>query len=324
METSWKKNVAFFLSGQALSLFGSSLVQYAIAWHITLETQSGSMMTIAVIIGFIPTFVMSPVGGVLADRYNRKWVITLADGVIALATLILAILFILGYTSVWLLFVFSGIRALGTGVQTPAVNALIPQITPQEQLVRVNGINSTIQSITMVAAPALSGVMLTFASIEALFFIDVFTAAIGICLVFLFVQVASPVAIASDAATPPSNYVRDIKEGFAYIRRHGYVLRICLLTAGFLFAATPMAFLTILQVTRKFGAEVWRLTANEIVFSSGMILGGMIISTWGGFKNKVYSMALSCALCGVGSVLLGLMSDFTLYLVCMGSLGVVM
>ena len=83
----WKRNIILFLSSQTISLFGSSLVQYAIMWHITLTTESGMMMTLFIICGFIPTFILSPVAGVWADRYNRKILIILADGLIATVNL---------------------------------------------------------------------------------------------------------------------------------------------------------------------------------------------------------------------------------------------
>ena len=84
LKENWLKNIILFLSSQTISLFGSSLVQYAIMWHITLTTESGLMMTLYIICGFIPTFILSPVAGVWADRYNRKMLIILADGLIAL------------------------------------------------------------------------------------------------------------------------------------------------------------------------------------------------------------------------------------------------
>lgn len=90
----WKRNISVFLTSQTISLFGSSIVQYAIMWYITLTTQSGIMMTIAILCGFVPTFLLSPFAGVWADRYNRKMLIILSDSAIALATLILAILFL--------------------------------------------------------------------------------------------------------------------------------------------------------------------------------------------------------------------------------------
>ncbi|MFA7132482.1 MAG: MFS transporter, partial [Bacteroidales bacterium] len=113
MNNSWIKNTALFLGSQTISQFGSSLVQYAIMWHITLETKSGIMMTISIISGFLPTFFLSPFAGVWADRFNRKKIIILSDSFTAFATLILAILFLLGHNYIWLLFVVSAIRSVG-------------------------------------------------------------------------------------------------------------------------------------------------------------------------------------------------------------------
>lgn len=116
MNRNWKKDIVLFLSSQTISLFGSSLVQYAIMWYVTMNTQSGVMMTVYIICGFLPTFFLSPFAGVWADRYDRKKLIIAADSAIALATLILAIVFMLGYREMWLLFVVAAIRALGAGV----------------------------------------------------------------------------------------------------------------------------------------------------------------------------------------------------------------
>lgn len=125
LKENWLRNIVLFLSSQTISLFGSSLVQYAILWHITLTTESGLMMMIYIICGFIPTFILSPVAGVWADRYNRKVLIVVADGMIAFATLILAILFMQGFDAIWLLFVMVAIRAFGAGVQMPAFRSCL-------------------------------------------------------------------------------------------------------------------------------------------------------------------------------------------------------
>jgi len=86
LDRNWKKNIILFLTSQAISYFGSALVQYAITWYITLKTQSGMMMTIAIICGFLPTFFLSPFAGVWSDRYRRKIPIILSDSTIAVAT----------------------------------------------------------------------------------------------------------------------------------------------------------------------------------------------------------------------------------------------
>ena len=162
----WKRKITLFLSSQSISLFGSSIVQYAIMWHITLTTQSGLMMTLFIICGFIPTFLLSPFAGVWADRYNRKILIMLSDSLIALATLVLAILYLAGFQYIWLLFVIAAIRAFGTAVQTPAGGAILPQLVPEDRLMRVNGVHSTLQATISFMSPMVSAALLSFTTLE--------------------------------------------------------------------------------------------------------------------------------------------------------------
>ncbi|MBB6214497.1 DHA3 family macrolide efflux protein-like MFS transporter [Anaerosolibacter carboniphilus] len=310
-----------FLLSQTLSLFGSSLVQYAIMWYITLNTKSGVMMTVSIICGFVPTFFLSPFAGVWADRYNRKILIMLSDAFIAVVTLVLAILFLLGYDSMGLLFVMSAFRAIGSGIQTPAIGAFIPQITPEDQLTKVNGINGSIQAMVMLISPMLSGALLTMASIEAIFFIDVLTAGIAVLVLLIFLKVPAH-GKAQDAQG--ISYFKDLREGVLYIRDHAYVRKFFVFCAFFFFLAAPVAFLTPLQVTRSFGGAVWRLTAIEITFSLGMMLGGVIMASWGGFPNKIYTMTLSSFVIGICTLALGIVPIFWLYLLIMGIVGIVM
>ncbi|WP_339294073.1 MFS transporter [Paenibacillus sp. FSL W7-1279] len=314
----WKRNIILFLSSQTLSLFGSALVQYAIMWYITLTTQSGLMMTLYIICGFIPTFLLSPFAGVWADRYNRKSLIMIADAMIAVVTLILAITFMLGYQAVWLLFVISAVRALGAGIQTPAVGAILPQIVPQEKLTKVNGINGSLQALTMFVAPIVSAALLTMATIEVIFFIDVVTAAIAIFTLFVFLKIPLHKK-ASD--TQSTGYLDDFKEGLAYIKQHAFLKSFFIFFAIFFVLMAPAAFLTPLQVTRSFGDDVWRLTAIEIAFSVGMMAGGGIIASWGGFKNKVYTMAIASLIMAVSTFALGIVPVFWIYLAIMAVFG---
>jgi DHA3 family macrolide efflux protein-like MFS transporter len=319
----WKKNTALFLIGQALSLFGTMVVQYAIMWHITLKTQSGSMMTLFTVAGFLPMFFISPFAGVWADRFNRKYIINIADGAIAFFSLLAAVFIMVGVDSIVILLFCAVIRSLGQGVQMPAVGSFIPDIVPQEQLPTINGFQGSIQSFITLTAPAISGAMMAFAPLETLFFLDVITALIGISIVLFFVK--TPKKETSILETPEhkgTSYFHDLKEGIKYIRKHGYVLRMIILSAVFLFFFAPAALLTPLQVTRNFGNDVWRLSAIEIIFSVGMMAGGILIGIWGGFKNRIYTMTLSCGLCGLLAAGLGLAPNFLLYLVIMAVMGV--
>ena len=317
----WKKNIILFLGSQTISLFGSSLVQYAIMWHITLTTQSGLMMTISIICGFVPTFILSPFAGVWADRYNRKLLIILSDSLIAISTLILAILFLMGYDSLWLLFVMSAVRAIGTGIQGPAVGAILPQLVPENQLTKVNGTNGSIQALIMLISPMVSAALLTVASMEIIFFIDVITAAIAIFILLAFLDI--PVH-AKALQKQTTSYFIDLQEGFTYIKNHAFLKKFFLFFAIFFVLAAPVAFLTPLQVTRSFGNDIWRLTATEITFSIGMMIGGIFMASWGGFKNKIHTMTLSCLIFGACTFALGVIPVFWVYLIFMGVVGVVM
>jgi len=321
MTNKWKKDVGLFILSQTLSLLGSSLVQYAIFWYITLNTKSGIMMTISSICGFLPTFFLAPFAGVWADRYNRKILIILADLFIALATLVMAILFFMGYESLALLFVMSALRSVGTGIQTPAVSAFVPQMVPEDKLTKVMGINGSIHSVVLLISPMISGALLTIVPLESIFFIDVVTAAIAVIVLGVFLKVPAHAKAQNPQAV---SYFKDLKEGIRYIGAHTYVKKFFVFCAVFFFMVAPAAFLTPLQVTRSFGDEVWRLTAIEIAFSSGMILGGIIIASWGGFKNRIYTMTLSCVVCGICTLALGLVPLFWIYLAIMAAFGVVM
>ncbi|HDR7322632.1 MULTISPECIES: MFS transporter [Bacillus cereus group] len=309
-ENNWRMNIILFLTAQTISLFGSSLVQYAIIWYITLTTSSGAMLTISTVCGFLPQIAISLFAGVWIDHYDRKKMIMLSDGIIAIATLILAILFLTGYKSIWMLFIVLLIRSAGTGVQTPAVNALIPQIVPKDYLMKVNGINSSITSLIMFLSPAVSAVILSVTSIETTFFIDVITAIIGISIMFI-IQVEGHVNV---GGKQKSN-LQGIKEGFAYLKENVCMKRLLVLLIIIMILISPAAFLTPLMVTRSFGAEMWRLTASEMTFSAGAAAGGVLIAAWGGFRNRMHTTALACALYGLLMVGLGIAPVFIMYLV---------
>lgn len=316
----WKRKTLLFMTSQAISLFGSMLVSYAILWRITLDTQSGFVMTLYLLFGFLPTFFLSPFAGVWADRYDRKRLIMLADGLIATATLVMALFFLSGYRDLWLYFVIALIRALGSAVQTPAVSALLPQIVPEERLMKTNGLFSSLNSSIMLISPMISGALLSFASIEMILMIDVVTAIAAILVMF---TMKIPAHVRSEA-NPNQQYWQDLVAGIRYIRRHEYIGRFFIYITLLFFMVTPVAILTPLQVTRSFGEDIWRLTAIEVVFSSGMLAGGLLIASWGGFRNRIKTIAFSTLMVGVTTFLLGVVPHFWIYLGIMAVTGVTM
>ena len=313
----WKRKIGLFLSSQSISLFGSSIVQYAIMWHITLTTQSGMMMTLFIICGFIPTFLLSPFAGVWADRYNRKILIMLADSFIAIATFVLAILYLAGFQYIWLLFVIAAIRAFGTAVQTPAVGAILPQIVPEDKLMRINGVNGSLQAAIMFISPMISAALLSVSTLELILFVDIITAIIAV-LTLSFLKMEKQQVVSAEQ----TDYLADFKAGLHYIREHAFLKNIFLFFAILFFLMAPASFLTPLQVTRSFGDDVWRLTVIELTFSVGMIVGGGLIAVWGGMKNHIHTMVISGFVFGVCTLAFGIAPNFLLYSIIMFICGI--
>lgn len=312
------KRTFLFLTGQTVTLFGSSLVQYAISWHILLTTKSGLMMSIATLCGFLPQVLISLFSGVWADRYNRKRLIIIADSMIAICTAVLAVLFTIGYTEIWLLFVVSAIRSLGAGVQAPAVGALLPELVPQEKLMRVNGINASIQSIMMLISPAVAGGLYSITGLGPIFWVDIVTAAIGISLLLVLKVLPREVTEHKE-----EHFFRELYNGFHYVAKTKWLRQFFsyYLITSLMFA--PSVFLSPLMIARSFGDEPWRLVAHETVFFIGSIVGGLFVSTLGSkLRNKMHMIIISLVNFGVTTLILGFSPNFWFYLGVMLLMGV--
>lgn len=312
-DANWKKNTALFIGGQAITLIGSMVVMYAIFWHITLETKSGTMMMLYMLVGVLPMSFISPLGGVWADRYNRKNVINIADGVVTLASIAVAAAIMFDRLNFEILLACAAVRALGQGVQMPAASAVIPQIVPASHLTKVNGIQSSVMSFCQLASPMLGGALMMFMPLQTMFLLDVVTATIGMSILHFLVRVPS---VKKDKTLDKSDagYYKEFIGGLRYVRHHKFILRLMIFIVAYSILVTPAAFLTPLQVARKFGDEIWRLTTIEIAFSSGMIAGGALLAMWGGFKNRIFTVILFCFLDGIASISLGVMPNFWIYI----------
>lgn len=175
----WRRTILLFLTSQCITLFGSTLVQMALVWYAAMETASGAWVAAFTVCSYLPQFLVSFPGGVWADRFHRKMLIIGADAAIALATLgmVLAIPHISSEPALLGgLLIMSVVRSLGAGVQTPAVNAVIPQLVPGDQLMRYNGINAAMQSLVNFAAPTAAGAVFAVSTLRTTLMIDIVTA----------------------------------------------------------------------------------------------------------------------------------------------------
>lgn len=313
-----RKKVALFLMSQSITLFGSSLVQFAIIWYVTLVTSSGIWVSALTIAAYVPQFVISFFSGVWADRYSKKKLIIVSDSVIALATLILVILIpYIGegrYLLAALVFI-SVVRSLATGVQTPAVNAALPLLVPENMLMKCNGINATIQSFVQFAAPVAAGILLSFGTLRETLMLDILTAVIGI-------SILSMVAIPFPKMEEAPALFSEMKDGFIYAVKERFVGRLLVIFGIFIFLCVPAGFLATLFVSRYYGATYWYLTMVEVIGFIGMAVGGVLLGIWGGFKNHVKTLVIGMAAFGALAVGMGLVENFILYLALMAVYGI--
>ena len=318
-QTNWKSQAMLFLISQCITLFGSTLVQMAIVWYVTIQTSSGVWVAAFTVCSYLPQFLISFVAGVWADRHSRKKLIIGADSLIALVTflMVLAIPHITDKTVVLGgLLVMSVIRSFGAGIQTPAVNAVIPQLVPEDQIMRFNGINATMQSVVQFAAPAAAGVLLTINTLSSTLIIDTATAIVGIGLL-------SAVIIPKQAIQNKGTSVfLDMKIGIKYTLSDKLIGKVLTVYGLFIFLCVPAGFLSQLFVSRVYGETYWYLSAVELAGFIGMVAGGILMSIWGGFKSRVTTMSVGLIAFGSLAIGMGLSKQFALYLTLMIIYGV--
>ena len=317
--TGWKGRAVLFLVSQSITLFGSTLVQMAIVWYATVATDSGAWVAAFSICSYLPQFAVSFIGGVWADRFPRRLLIAGADLGIAGVTLIMIFLmpvFSEGPELLPVLLMLSLIRSVGAGIQTPAVNATVPLLAPEDKRMRFNGINAAMQSAVQFAAPAVAGAVLAAGTLRSTLWLDVGTAALGVALLLRVPLPLAPKGSASDSLR------RSLRDGIAYAARERAVGRLLAIYGAFVFFCVPGGFLAGLHVSRTFGDSYGYLTVTELAGFAGMTAGGLLMGLWGGFSQKERTLRTGLAAFGALSVLMGFAARFDAYLALMALYGV--
>ena len=317
--TCWQKRILLFLTSQCITLFGSTLVQMALVWYATMQTASGVWVAAFTVGSYLPQFLISFIGGVWADRYHRKKLIIGADMLIAFATFIMVLAIphissepaLLGG-----LLVMSVVRSFGAGIQTPAVNAVIPQLVPAQELMRYNGINATVQSVVNFAAPAAAGAVFAVSTLRTTLMIDIVTAIMGTGLLSCLVLPKQ------DTSFEKSGVLSDMKIGVRYAFSDRGIGKLLIIYGLFTFFCVPAGYLAGLLVRRVFGDTYWYLTAVEVVGFAGMMAGGVAMSTWGGFRSREKTLAAGLLAFGSFAIGMGFSKNFILYLGLMAFYGV--
>jgi len=314
----WATRFFTIWSGQALSLFGSALVQFALIWWLTQKSGSATVLAIATLVGMLPQIVIGPFAGALVDRWNRRIIMIVADGTIAAFSLLLAYLFATGTVQVWHVYAIMAVRALGGAFHFPAMSASTPLMVPKEQLTRINGLNQALQGVNSLIAPPVGALLLGVLPTQGILMIDVGTALFAI-LPLLFLSVPQPERREEQLGVK-TNLFKDVRDALAYIRTIPGFTAIIFMALFLNFLLVPSGALVPLLVTKYFGKGAIELGLVESVMGVGIITGGILLSIWGGFKKKIVTSLTGIIGLGIGVMLTGLAPANLFLLVLIGNL----
>ncbi len=321
----WAPRFFTIWTGQAFSLLGSQLVSFAIIWWLTQTTGSATVLATASLVGLLPQIVLGPLTGALVDRWSRRLTMIVADGLIALATIVLAVLFALGHVQIWQVYSLLFIRSVCGGFHWPAMQASTSLMVPKEHLSRIQGLNQMLQGGMNIASAPLGALLLAWLPMEGILAIDVFTAMLAIIPLFFF-QVPQPERLDLQPGTQAKSSVwQDLRAGLRYVWGWPGLMLIGIMATVINFLLTPAFTLLPILVTKHFNGQAIQLATLESFSGIGFIVGGLILSAWGGFKRRILTSLVGLFAMGLGCLVMGLLpsSAFTIAVATMLYIGIV-
>ncbi len=306
-------------SGQAVSLLGSQLVQFAIIWWLTQETGSATVLATATLVGLLPQVFLGPLIGTLIDRWNRKLILFCADAATATATMVLIYLFASDAVQIWHIYALLFVRAVGGGFHYPTMMATTALMVPKEHLTRIQGINQMLNGgLNIISAP-LGAILLTTLPMQGILAIDVVTALFAIAPLF-FIAIPQPkVQVSPDGDGRRSSVWQEMGVGFRYVLGWPGMLILMGMAALINLLLTPAATLTALLVSQHFRGTAIHLAWMEAALGVGVIVGGITLGVWGGFKRRIATSLTGLLIMGAAVIVLGWVPS-SLFAVAVGSM----
>ena len=296
----WWAVVAVIWSGQAFSIITSGASGWAIIWHVT--TTEGSALTLAIVMALsqLPLGLLAPLGGVAADRYNRRTVMIISDLGAGGMSLALGALAWLGHGSFALICLFAALRSCFQAFHFPAMSAAMPMLVPEKHLMRVNTLDQAIGSIANIGSPAIGIALYTAFGLPytlGLEFVGALLAVAGLALA----------RIPSVEAEMPPTIMGQIREGWRALSVNvGLVYLIVALTAGMM-VFEALAAVYPLMAQQYFGADGAMVSVAEAITGTCMLLGALIMMAWGGGKRLALLISATTVVVGLPFAAVGLL-----------------
>jgi DHA3 family macrolide efflux protein-like MFS transporter len=297
-------------TGQIVSMLGSGLSGFGLGVWIYMKTGSATQFAMTALFMMLPNLVVGPLGGLLADRFDRRKLLAISDCGQAAGTLVIAALLFAGRLEVWHIYVATVSGAIFNCFRWPAFNALLPSIAPKQHLMRINGLVSAGEAASMIAAPLLAGLLVAGIGLPAVLLIDVVTFMIGMSLLFAIriPKFERRIAEATEAIGSRTRHywrvaVNDTREGWTFLRERGALIGLL----GF-FAFTNLCLGMIETVFTPLVLSVGSvrtLGATSSIAAVGMLLGSIAISMWGGPRRRIMLILGFGAMQGIIAIVVG-------------------
>lgn len=281
----WKKKFIIIWSGQLFSILSSAIVGYSVMFWLSIETRSAEVLSYAVLATLLPQAVLGPVAGVYVDRWKRKLTMIAADSFVALCSLILGALFYFGEAELWLIYLLMALRSVGSAFHSPAMQAAIPMLAPESELMRIAGVNQALQSVSAIAGPALGALMITSLNMTTVMLVDVAGAIIA-CTTLAFVAIPDP---KRKMREKKRSILYEMHEGIIEVRRHPGLPWLMTISVMVTFFLMPVGVLFPLMTVTHFNGGTFQMSLVEIMWGAGMLAGGLLLGVW---KTKIRKVLL--------------------------------
>lgn len=291
--------------GQIVSVLATNMSGFALTIWAFEKTSSATVLGLVQLSFTLPFLLISPVAGAMVDRYNRKLMMMVSDLGAVLATVGILVLNATGQLEIWHMCVASGIFGLSGTFQWPAYMAAISTMVPKEQYGRANGMMSLIDSGPAVFSPVLAGALLPFIGLTGILVIDVLTFFLAIG-ALLIVHVPQP-ELTEEGQAGKGSLMKEAAFGFKYIfaRRSLLSLLLVILCLNLVGGLSQSLFAPMILLRTDNNSA--SLGVVQSAFAVGGVVGGLIVSAWGGFKKRIRGMLIGWSLYGLfGLILFGL------------------
>ena len=296
------RNFIIIWLGQLVSMIGSGLIGFALSVWIFTETGKATPFAITALLSTLPRILLSPLAGVLTDRWNRKKIMLISDSLSGLITLATAALLLTNEMQVWIVYLISFLGSIFASFQQPAYSASVVMMVSKKQLTRANSMIQMGQALESLLTPVLAGVLVTTIGMQGIIVID-FVTYLAALLTLIFVAIPQPEPKTSALGTKVSIF-SDFIFGWHYLLERKGLFYLLLYFASVNFFMN-LSFIMVGPLVLSFGSAA-SMGVAQTVLGAGMLIGSLIMSIWGGTKtNKIRSVIGFITLASLGFLLMG-------------------